>query len=79
MSQYLSTPTESGDEEGSELAFQLEHEISERLESGVWVGDCFVFTTPRLRLQTLISGLVDTAAFLDRPCWLLGYVLETNR
>lgn len=76
---WSNNPEPTADEDGVQEAFELEREISERLESGVWVADCFAFTTSRLRLQTLISGLLDTTAFLDRPAWLLGYLPETNR
>eukprot|EP01054_Gregarina_sp_Poly1_P009157 Gregarina_sp_Poly_1__9156@NODE_562_length_7523_cov_90_276019_g442_i0_p2_GENE_NODE_562_length_7523_cov_90_276019_g442_i0NODE_562_length_7523_cov_90_276019_g442_i0_p2_ORF_typecomplete_len450_score71_57Coatomer_WDAD/PF04053_14/2_4e93TPR_2/PF07719_17/0_031_NODE_562_length_7523_cov_90_276019_g442_i048316180 len=66
-------------EEGIEIAFDLLHEATECVESGLWVGDCFIFVTKSLRLQTFVAGQVETLAFLTRKQFLLGYVPETSR
>jgi hypothetical protein len=36
-------------EEGIEAAFELQHEVSDKVQGGVWVGDCFVYTNAALR------------------------------
>eukprot|EP01055_Gregarina_sp_Pseudo9_P005930 Gregarina_sp_Pseudo_9__5929@NODE_94_length_4328_cov_14_292376_g86_i0_p1_GENE_NODE_94_length_4328_cov_14_292376_g86_i0NODE_94_length_4328_cov_14_292376_g86_i0_p1_ORF_typecomplete_len884_score245_35Coatomer_WDAD/PF04053_14/0_75Coatomer_WDAD/PF04053_14/2_8e03Coatomer_WDAD/PF04053_14/1_1e127WD40/PF00400_32/50WD40/PF00400_32/0_74WD40/PF00400_32/2_6e06WD40/PF00400_32/3_4e07WD40/PF00400_32/2_4e08WD40/PF00400_32/3_8e08WD40/PF00400_32/5_7e02WD40/PF00400_32/7_2e03ANAPC4_WD40/PF12894_7/1_6e06ANAPC4_WD40/PF len=66
-------------EEGIEIAFELLHETTECIESGMWVGDCFIFVTKSLRLQTFVAGQLETLAFLTRKQFLLGYVPETSR
>eukprot|EP00922_Rhytidocystis_sp_ex-Travisia-forbesii_P049827 GHVS01074137.1.p1 GENE.GHVS01074137.1~~GHVS01074137.1.p1 ORF type:complete len:979 (+),score=202.78 GHVS01074137.1:328-3264(+) len=66
-------------DEGIEIAFDLEQEISEKIETAVWVSHCFVYITSGLRLQTISAGQVETLAFLDRPMYILGYLPEQSR
>lgn len=53
--------TEAGkpvDEQGVEDAFELLHEISERVRTGIWVGDCFIYNNSSWRLNYCVGGEV---------------------
>ena len=65
--------------EGVEDAFELLHEIGESVRTGVWVGDCFIYTNADLRLNYCVGGEVTTIFHLDRPMYLLGYLAAQNR
>lgn len=41
-------------------------EISEVVKTGVWVGDCFIFTSSLNRLNYYVGGEIVTIAHLDR-------------
>jgi len=69
----------SGGEEGVEGAFELLHEIGECVRTGLWVGDCFIYTTSDARLNYCVGGEVTTLFHLDRPLFLLGYMAAGNR
>ena len=62
-----------------EGAFELLHEIGEGVKTGLWVGDCFVYTNTDGRLNYCVGGEVTTLFHLDRPLWLLGYLAGSNR
>ena len=65
--------------EGVEDAFELLHEVGESVRTGVWVGDCFIYTNADLRLNYCVGGEVTTIFHLDRPMYLLGYLAAQNR
>jgi coatomer subunit beta' len=73
-------------EEGVESAFEFLHEISERVKSGCWVQDCFVFVTSSNRLCyaigsntfTLLANSSTSENNLS-PLYLLGYVQSEQR
>ncbi|KAJ7540716.1 hypothetical protein O6H91_10G027900 [Diphasiastrum complanatum] len=67
------------DEQGVEDAFELLHEISERVRTGVWVGDCFIYNNSSWRLNYCVGGEVTTMFHLDRPMYLLGYLASQSR
>jgi coatomer subunit beta' len=67
------------DEQGVEDAFELLHEISERIRTGVWVGDCFIYNNSAWRLNYVVGGEVTTMFHLDRPMYLLGYLASQSR
>lgn len=46
------------DEEGVEDAFELIHETEERVRTGLWVGDCFIYNNSSWRLNYCIGGEV---------------------
>jgi coatomer subunit beta' len=46
------------DEQGVEDAFELLHEIQERVRTGLWVGDCFIYTNSTWRLNYCVGGEV---------------------
>ncbi|CAM6097942.1 unnamed protein product [Calypogeia fissa] len=66
------------DEQVVEDAFELLHEISERIQTGVWVGDCFIYNNSAWRLNYVVGGEVTTMFHLDRPMYLLGYLASQS-
>ncbi|TVU33003.1 hypothetical protein EJB05_24774, partial [Eragrostis curvula] len=69
----------SAGEEGVEDAFELLHEINERVRTGLWVGDCFIYNNSSSRLNYCVGGEVTTLFHLDRPMYLLGYLANQSR
>ncbi|XP_078170306.1 coatomer subunit beta'-1 isoform X1 [Carex rostrata] len=67
------------DEEGVEDAFELLHEVNERVRTGIWVGDCFIYNNSSWRLNYCVGGEVTTMYHLDRPMYLLGYLASQSR
>ncbi|GAA5944224.1 coatomer subunit beta' [Sporobolomyces koalae] len=67
------------DDEGVEEAFDLEAEISESVQTGKWIGDCFVYTTAANRLNYLVGGQTHTITHFDTQMYLLGYLPNHNR
>ncbi|XP_061993600.1 coatomer subunit beta'-3-like [Rosa rugosa] len=67
------------DELGVEDAFELLFEINERVRTGLWVGDCFVYNNSSWRLNYCVGGEVTTMFHLDRPMYLLGYLANQSR
>lgn len=67
------------DEDGIEAAFDLQHEINDKVVSGLWVGDCFVYVSHAQRLTCLVAGSQETLAHLDRLQYLLGYMPEQSK
>ncbi|WAR15327.1 COPB2-like protein [Mya arenaria] len=53
-------------EDGIEDAFDVVGEIEEVVKTGVWVGDCFIYTNSVNRLNYYVGGEIVTIAHLDR-------------
>ncbi|XP_052229135.1 coatomer subunit beta'-like isoform X5 [Dreissena polymorpha] len=66
-------------EDGIEEAFDVVGEIEEVVETGVWVGDCFIYTDSVNRLNYYVGGEIVTIAHLDRVMYILGYIPKDNR
>lgn len=49
------------DEQGVEDAFELLHETNERVRTGLWVGDCFIYNNSSWRLNYCVGGEVYPA------------------
>lgn len=64
---------------GIDDAFELEQEISEKIRTGHFVGDCFIYNTSNNRLNYFVGGQSLTLAHLDRPMYVLGYLQKENR
>jgi len=47
--------------------------------SGVWVGDCFVFTTSASKLVYYVGGQTYPIATLERPLFIVGYLPKSER
>ena len=45
---------------------QVVGEIEETVKTGVWVGDCFIYTNSVNRLNYYVGGEIVTVAHLDR-------------
>ncbi|GAA0140697.1 vesicle coat protein [Lithospermum erythrorhizon] len=69
----------STDDEGVELAFDLLYDINERVRTGIWVGDCFIYNNSSWRLNYCVGGEVTTMFHLDRPMYLLGYLANQSK
>uniref|UniRef100_A0A803NZY7 Coatomer subunit beta' n=1 Tax=Cannabis sativa TaxID=3483 RepID=A0A803NZY7_CANSA len=67
------------DDQGVEDAFELLHEMNERVRTGLWVGDCFIYNNSSWRLNYCVGGEVTTMFHLDRPMYLLGYLASQSR
>lgn len=48
----------AADEQGVEDAFELLHEVAERVRTGAWVGDCFIYNNSAWRLNYCVGGEV---------------------
>jgi coatomer subunit beta' len=66
-------------EDGVEEAFEVVGEVSEAVKTGLWVGDCFIYTNGVNRVNYYVGGEIVTVAHLDRPAYLLGYLPKDNR
>lgn len=78
VNDYLSSGEEP-EEDGLEDAFELLNEVSERVRTGLWVGDCFIYNNSSWRLNYCIGGEVTTMYHLDRPMYLLGYLASHSK
>lgn len=63
-------------QDGYENAFEVIGETSEVVKTGIWVGDCFIFTNALNRLNYYVGGEIVTVAHLEKPLYLLGYLQE---
>nr|CAG4638264.1 EOG090X01FO [Cyclestheria hislopi] len=66
-------------EDGIEDAFEVLNEVQEVVKTGLWVGDCFIYTNSVNRLNYYVGGELVTIAHLDRVMYLLGYIPKDNR
>ncbi|KAJ9576445.1 hypothetical protein L9F63_006658 [Diploptera punctata] len=66
-------------EDGVEEAFQFLGETHESVRTGLWVGDCFIYTNGVNRINYYVGGEIVTVSHLDRTMYLLGYVPRDNR
>ncbi|XP_070562089.1 coatomer subunit beta'-like [Ptychodera flava] len=66
-------------EDGIEDAFDVVGEIQECVKTGLWVGDCFIYTNSVNRLNYYVGGEIVTISHMDRVMYLLGYIPRDNR
>ncbi|OQS01905.1 coatomer subunit beta' [Thraustotheca clavata] len=64
--------------DGVEGAFELLHEMSEKVGTGTWVGDCFLYVNSSGRLNYYVGGEIMTVAHLPTKMYLLGYLPREN-
>jgi len=76
---YNAEHSQEPDEDGFPDAFEVLGEIEETVKTGVWVGDCFIFTNALNRLNYYVGGEIVTVAHLEKPLYLLGYLPDVNR
>ncbi|XP_063837636.1 coatomer subunit beta' isoform X1 [Ostrinia nubilalis] len=67
----------SGD--GIEDAFEVVSEVNETVKTGLWVGDCFIYTNSLNRINYYVGGEIVTISHLDHTMYILGYVAKENR
>ena len=65
--------------EGVDGSFELESTINDRVRTGQWVGDCFLYTNGSGKLNYYVGGEVMTMCHLSAPMYLLGYVPKEDR
>ena len=53
-------------EDGVESAFDVLGEVQESVRTGVWIGDCFIYTNSLNRLNYYVGGEIVTISHLDR-------------
>lgn len=58
---------------------QVLGEVAEQVKTGLWVGDCFIYTNTVNRINYYVGGEIVTVSHLDRTMYLLGYVSKDNR
>lgn len=78
VQQYLST-SEFLPEDGLEEAFDFCDDINEKVTSGMWIGDCFVFVSANNRISYVVGGQIYQVAISERPLYLVGYLVKENR
>ncbi|KAM9853533.1 uncharacterized protein ACBR49_004342 [Aulostomus maculatus] len=66
-------------EDGIEGAFEVLGEVQEVVKTGVWVGDCFIYTNSVNRLNYYVGGEIITISHLDKTMYLLGYIPKNDR
>jgi coatomer subunit beta' len=66
-------------EEGVDGSFELEATINDRVRTGQWVGDCFIYTNSAGKLNYFVGGEVMTLCHLNKPMYLLGFVPKEDR
>uniref|UniRef100_A0A0B7B2C4 Beta'-coat protein n=1 Tax=Arion vulgaris TaxID=1028688 RepID=A0A0B7B2C4_9EUPU len=80
--QYNASAVEKANEvsdDGIEEALEVVKELSETVRTGLWVGDCFIYTNSISRLNYYVGGEIVTIAHLDREMYILGYIPKDNR
>mmetsp|Transcript_1616 Transcript_1616/g.4851 ORF Transcript_1616/g.4851 Transcript_1616/m.4851 type:complete len:916 (+) Transcript_1616:266-3013(+) len=65
--------------DGVEEAFQLLNEFSEKVITGCWVGDCFIYTNSTNRLNYVVGNDISLLHHLDSQQFILGYLVKENR
>lgn len=66
-------------EDGIEEAFDVIGMHAETVKTGLWIGDCFIYTNSVNRLNYYVGGEIVTIAHLDRVMYLLGYIPKDSR
>eukprot|EP00392_Amoebophrya_sp_AT5.2_P001330 g1332.t1 len=62
-----------------EAAFDFHSEIGDKILSGLWIGDTFVYVNAGMRLQMVVSGKQENIAHLDKNYFMLGYLPDNSR
>ncbi|CAM5998694.1 unnamed protein product [Sphagnum balticum] len=78
----VSTALASGSinpEEGVEGSFELDCSIPDRVRTGQWIGDCFLYTNNSGKMQYFVGGEVMTLCHLNHAMYLLGFVPREDR
>lgn len=66
-------------EEGVNGSFELVTTINERVHTGQWVGECFLYTNNNKRLNYIVGGEIMTLCHLNSAMYLLGFVPKEDR
>ncbi|KAJ8389588.1 hypothetical protein AAFF_G00118250 [Aldrovandia affinis] len=87
LSEKVAASQESNEgvtEDGIEDAFEVLGEIQEIVKTGLWVGDCFIYTSSVNRLNYFVGGEITIAHPLHTwtgywTMYLLGYIPKDDR
>ena len=52
--------------DGCHVLCQVAGEVEEAVRTGLWVGDCFIYTNSVNRLNYYVGGEIVTISHLDR-------------
>ena len=66
VAKSLETKEGLTEDAGIETAFEMLSEVQESIKTGLWVGDCFIYTNSVNRLNYYVGGEIVTIAHLDR-------------
>jgi len=66
-------------DEGLENAFEDAEEVLEKIRTGVWTRDCFIYTNSSNKLNYCVGSVTETLSHLDRSLYLLGYLPKYNK
>eukprot|EP01083_Nonionella_stella_P074337 201597_1 len=67
------------EQHGIETAFDLEQDINDKVVSGCYSGEIFLYISTNQRLNYYIGGQIITLVHLDRLYYVLGYIQKANR
>lgn len=67
------------DDDGYPEAFEVKHEIMENINSGMWLSECFIYTTAMNKINYCLGGKSMTLVNLDKKMYILGYIPQQNR
>ncbi|VTZ67291.1 coatomer subunit beta, putative [Plasmodium chabaudi chabaudi] len=68
-----------GNNNMDENNFELESEITESIESGIWIYDSFLYVSKNLRLYIYTKKFNDIYVYIDKYLYICGYVYEFDR
>lgn len=51
----------------------------QRVRTGEWIGDCFIYTNAMNRLNYLVGDQTYTVSHFDKPMYILGYIQRDSR
>ena len=60
-------------------AIELHADLCHSVRTGLWVGDCFIYTTSTNRLNYLVGDQTYTISHFDQPMYVLGYLPRDGR
>ena len=63
-------------EDGIEDAFDVLGEVTESVKTGLWVGDCFIYTNSVNRLNYYVGGEIVTVSHLDRSLFYYIFYMQ---
>jgi coatomer subunit beta' len=66
-------------EEGVNGSFELVNTVNEKIRTGQWVGECFLYTNNNKRLNYIVGGEIMTLCHLNSAMYLLGFVPKEDR
>ncbi|XP_034023732.1 coatomer subunit beta'-like [Thalassophryne amazonica] len=70
---------EDKSQDGIEDAFEVLGEVQHVVKTGLWVGDCFIYTNSVNRLNYYVGGEIITISHMDKTMYLLGYIPKDSR